>query len=155
GSLGTGVTSEFLDEVQVKSAGFGAEYGQALGGIVSAIVKSGTNDFKGSVAWYGSPDAMRGSMAQVDRSVGASNTVERGVNDFALSVGGPIKKDKLFYFFAYNPVITTERRRATGNPNPAFSAASAGPSGTTDYTGAPVFDEGTNTNAFAVTSLAF
>src|SRR5437667_464439 len=48
GSLGTGVTSDFLDEVQIKTGGFEAEYGQALGGIINTIVKSGTNDFKGS-----------------------------------------------------------------------------------------------------------
>ncbi len=155
GSLGTGVTSEFLDEVQIKSGGFEAEYGQALGGIVSAIVKSGTNDFKGSVAWYASPPAMRGSSESVDLSVGTSNTTARGVNDFAFSAGGPVKKDRLFYFLAYNPVITTEQRRATRNPNPAFAAASAGPSGVSDYNGAPVFDEATNANAFGVTSLAF
>src|SRR5262245_18151009 len=155
GSLGTGVTSEFLDEVQIKSAGFEAEYGQALGGIVSTIVKSGGNEFKGSVAWYSSPPGMRGAPEEVDLSVGASNTVDRGVNDFAFSVGGPFKKDKLFYFLAYNPVITTEQRRATGNTNPAFAAASAGPSGVLDYNSAPVFDEATNANAFGVTSLAF
>ncbi|HKB07794.1 MAG TPA: carboxypeptidase regulatory-like domain-containing protein, partial [Candidatus Polarisedimenticolia bacterium] len=38
GSLGTGVTSEFLDEVQIKTGGFEAEYGQALGGIINTIV---------------------------------------------------------------------------------------------------------------------
>src|SRR6266446_4254846 len=59
GSLGTGVTSEFLDEVQIKTGGFEAEYGQALGGIINTIVKSGTNDFKGSVGWYASPGSLR------------------------------------------------------------------------------------------------
>ena len=152
GSLSTGVTSEFLDEVQVKTAGFEAEYGQALGGIINTIVKSGTNDFKGSVAWYASPEGLRGSPTLVGLEKGNSNTLERGVNDLAFSVGGPIKKDKLFYFLAYNPVMTVERRRATSNPNPAFAAASAG---VLDYNGNPVFDEAANPNAFGVTELAF
>ena len=151
GSLGTGVTSEFLDEVQIKTAGFEAEYGQALGGIINTIVKSGTNDFKGSVAWYASPEGLRGSNQLVELDAGNANTVERGVDDFAFSLGGPIKKDKLFYFVAYNPVITIDTRRATSNTNPAFPAAAAM---VEDYTGALVFDE-TNPNGFGVTSLAF
>ncbi len=45
GSLGTGVTSEFLDEVQIKTGGFEAEYGQALGGIINS---SRTSSFTSS-----------------------------------------------------------------------------------------------------------
>ncbi|PYT15922.1 MAG: hypothetical protein DMF51_05825 [Acidobacteria bacterium] len=42
GSLGTGVTSDFLDEVQIKTGGFEAEYGQALGGIINTISRGRT-----------------------------------------------------------------------------------------------------------------
>ncbi len=125
GSLGTGVTSEFLDEVQIKTGGFEAEYGQALGGIINTIVKSGTNDFKGSVAWYASPDSLRSSNQLVKLDAGAVNTVDQTINDFAVSVGGPLKKDKLFYFFAYNPVFTTQRNLAQTLGNPAFAPAAA------------------------------
>ena len=109
GSLGTGVTSEFLDEVQIKTGGFEAEYGQALGGIINTIVKSGTNDFKGSVAWYSSPQSLRNSNQLVELDKGAENLSTQTTNDFAFSVGGPIKKDKIFYFLAYNPVVTETR----------------------------------------------
>jgi hypothetical protein len=126
GSLGTGVTSEFLDEVQVKTGGFEAEYGQALGGIINTIVKSGTNDFKGSAAWYASPVATQSSPSLVNLSTGNENVTSESVNDFAFSVGGPIKKDTLFYFFAYNPVISNQSVRATDQANPAWQAASAG-----------------------------
>ena len=126
GSLGTGVTSEFLDEVQVKTGGFEAEYGQALGGIINTIVKSGTNDFKGSVAWYATPQGTRSDYSLAELQAGAANTVEENVNDFAFQVGGPIVKDKLFYFLAYNPVITTTSRQAQVLANPSFAAAEAG-----------------------------
>ena len=43
GSLGTGVTTDFIKETQVKTAGFEAEYGQATGGVVNVVTKSGTN----------------------------------------------------------------------------------------------------------------
>jgi hypothetical protein len=126
GSLGTGVTSEFLDEVQVKTGGFEAEYGQALGGIINTIVKSGTNDFKGSLAFFTSPGATQSTPTPVTLDTGSSNVTDESVNDMAFSVGGPIKKDKLFYFFAYNPVVTSQDLRATGQTNPAYTAASAG-----------------------------
>jgi hypothetical protein len=126
GSLGTGVTSEFLDEVQIKTGGFEAEYGQALGGIINTIVKSGTNEFKGSAAFYSSPGATRSDPNLVSLATGNTNITDESVNDIALSVGGPIRKDKLFYFFAYNPVFRNQSVRATDLANPAFGAASAG-----------------------------
>ena len=126
GSLGTGVTSEFLDEVQIKTAGFEAEYGRALGGIINTIVKSGTNDFKGSVAWYATPGGARSDYRLVDLQSGTSNLIHEDVQDFAFSVGGPIRKDKLFYFIAFNPVITTQRNQANSIVNPGFAAAAPG-----------------------------
>ena len=150
GSLGTGVTSEFLDQVQIKTGGFEAEYGQALGGIINTIVKSGTNDFKGSVAWYATPGGWRSAYTPVDLETGTSNTLRQNVNDFAFSVGGPIKKDQLFYFLAYNPVITIDGRRANALDNPAFVPARAG---------VPVFDESQTTgfggSTYATDPLAF
>ncbi|PYS94718.1 MAG: hypothetical protein DMF50_11850, partial [Acidobacteria bacterium] len=141
GSLGTGVTSEFLDEVQIKTGGFEAEYGQALGGIINTIVKSGTNDFKGSFSWFSTPGGPRSAYKEIRLDAGASSQVSEEVNDFAFTVGGPIKKDKVFYFVAYNPVLTTQGRRANDLTNPAFAAANAG---------LPAFDE-TSSNGFGVT----
>jgi len=141
GSLGTGVTSDFLDEVQIKTGGFEAEYGQALGGIINTIVKSGTNDFKGSVGWYASPGSLRSNYTLTElNSPASANTVQENVNDFAFSVGGPIKKDKLFYFVAYNPVLTTTQRRAqTGSTNPEAVAFAGGLSSPFDETTATGF----------------
>src|SRR6266571_8024735 len=145
GSLGTGVTSEFLDEVQIKTGGFEAEYGQALGGIINTIVKSGTNDFKGSVAWYSSPSSLQSSRQLVKLDAGTANRVNEDVQDFAFSVGGPFIKDKLFFFFAYNPVLTTHTVAAQSLADPANVASVAG---------VTVFDE-TAPTGFGVTDLAF
>ena len=146
GSLGTGVTSEFLDQVQVKTGGFEAEYGQALGGIINTIVKSGTNDFKGSVAWFSTPGGTRSDYTQVALDAGTSNLVSQNVNDFAFSAGGPILKDKLFYFVAYNPVVTVDRRQAQLLANPMFAPAEAG---------VPVFDTTAPTGFGVPSDLAF
>ena len=47
GSLGTGVTIDFIQETQVKTGGFEAEYGQSTGGVVNVVTKSGTNNLHG------------------------------------------------------------------------------------------------------------
>ncbi|HEV8335792.1 MAG TPA: TonB-dependent receptor [Candidatus Polarisedimenticolia bacterium] len=109
GSLGTGVTGDFLDEVQVKTGGFEAEFGQALGGVLNAIVKSGTNEFRGGVAFNSTFHELEGSRERVRTLLGSVNTREEDIYDFAFSYGGPFVKDKLFWFVAINPVETKTR----------------------------------------------
>jgi outer membrane receptor for ferrienterochelin and colicin len=109
GSLGTGVTYDFLEEVQVKTGGIDVEYGQATGGVVNTVVKTGTNDVSGSVGLYAG--SVTDEFSQASLFVGAVNKQKGSWNDSAqydlgLSIGGPIVKDKLFYFLAYNPVMT-------------------------------------------------
>ena len=109
GSLGTGVTYDFLEEVQVKTGGIDVEFGQATGGVVNTVVKTGTNDLSGSVGLYAG--APVNEFKQSDLFVGAVNQQkgnwgDNATYDLGLSVGGPIVKDKLFYFVAYNPVQT-------------------------------------------------
>ena len=49
GSLGNGTPYDFMQEVQVKTGGYEAEFGQSTGGVVNVVTKSGTNDLRGSV----------------------------------------------------------------------------------------------------------
>jgi hypothetical protein len=99
GSLGTGVTYDFLEEVQVKTGGIDAEYGQATGGVVNTVVKTGTNDLSGAVSFYAS--GYTDGFQSTDLFVGAVNNAKGSWNDssqydLGLSIGGPIVKDKLF-----------------------------------------------------------
>ncbi len=130
GSLGTGITSQFLEEVQVKSGGFEAEYGQALGGIVAGTLRSGTNDFSGSVSAYVSPASWEAQGKDVVLSTGAvPNIHERSETDLGVSVGGPILKDKLYWFAGFNPTETSADSFAQALDNPLL-AADPGVSGT-------------------------
>ena len=111
GSLGTGVTYDFLEEVQVKTGGIDVEFGQATGGVVNTVVKAGTNDLSGAVSLYAG--APVNQFKQTSLFVGAVNFdkgswSDNAEYDLGLSVGGPIMKDKLFYFVAYNPVISKD-----------------------------------------------
>ncbi len=103
GSLGTGVTVDFIKETQVKTGGFEAEYGQATGGVVNVVTKSGSNEFNGAVFGYFRPGALEGEWDQLQTPQGTVNTTERNEYDFGVSLGGPIMKDKLFFFGTFNP----------------------------------------------------
>jgi hypothetical protein len=105
---------EYLQEVQVKTGGANAEYGGALGGVISAVTKSGGNVLRGEGHYYidGSPL----SAAQIQRLVLSpidDKTVsfvqddkQRNIrNEVGGSIGGPIVKDKMFFFGSYSPRI--------------------------------------------------
>jgi hypothetical protein len=64
GSLGTGVPFDFVKEVQVKTGGYEAEFGQATGGVVQAVTKSGGNTFNGSTFATSSREASRVTSAR-------------------------------------------------------------------------------------------
>jgi hypothetical protein len=103
---------EYLQEVQVKTSGISAEYGGALGGVVSAVTKSGGNVFRGEGHYYYEGSAL--SANPVKRLV-LDPTTERtafyvqdekspaNVNEFGGSLGGPIVRDKFFFYGAYSP----------------------------------------------------
>ena len=103
---------EILQEVQVKTAGIDAEYGGALGGVISAVTKSGGNDFHGDLHYYFSGNSI--SAGPVRRLLlDPSNELTVGhVQDYknpdstheaGYSVGGRFIKDKLFFFSAASP----------------------------------------------------
>jgi outer membrane receptor for ferrienterochelin and colicin len=122
GSLGTGVTYDFLEEVQVKTGGIDVEYGQATGGVVNTVVKTGTNELSGSVGLY--TGAPINEYKQGDLFIGAVNPQKGSYGDNAqydlgLSIGGSIVKDKLFYFVAYNPVLTKSSKAIQDIPLPS------------------------------------
>jgi hypothetical protein len=121
-SLGTGVTTDFIKETQVKTAGFEAEYGQATGGVVNVVTQSGTNSLHGSVFGYFRPNAIEASWKQLETPNGTVNTTGTDNYDFGLTLGGPLVKDKIFFFGAFNPQYQTRTFVAP----PGFPLASQG-----------------------------
>ena len=76
---------------------FGAEYGRALGGIVNIVTKSGTNDFHGSIYEYLQNNATDARSLLQPRPL----PHELRQNQFGGTLGGPIRKDKTFFFLNY------------------------------------------------------
>ena len=112
---------EHLQEVQVKTSGLSAEYGGALGGVISAVTRSGGNDFRGSVFYYYGSDALASTNGLDQRLVLDPVTQNRAytVQDTAqtfdrhevgASLGGPILEDKLFFFASTSQVFESRAR---------------------------------------------
>src|SRR5256712_711579 len=88
---------EAVQEFRVVNNSFGAEYGRALGGIVNIVTKSGTNNLHGSVYDYFQNNALNArSLLQPEPQ---PNVLRQ--NQFGFTLGGPIKKDKTFFFMNY------------------------------------------------------
>ena len=103
---------EYLQEVQVKTSGIAAEYGGALGGVISAVTKSGGNTFRGEGHYFFEGSALAaGPVKRLvlnpvdDRTVTyvQDNEQPSRQNEFGGSIGGPIVKDHLFFYGAYSP----------------------------------------------------
>lgn len=108
GPLGTGINTSFIKEVQVKTAGFEPQYGQSQGGIVNIVTQSGGNEFHGSVYGYATPKAFEATRLQPDepdRVNKGGKLLHTELYDFGADVGGPVVKDKLFFFGSFNPSI--------------------------------------------------
>ena len=102
--LGQGVTIEFIDEIQVKTGGYEAEYGQSTGGLVNVITKSGSNNLAGSVFGFYQGQGLEASRdGFADWTNGRSDVAYEQRNDFGVSLGGPVVRDKVFFFGAFNP----------------------------------------------------
>ena len=100
---------EGILEFRILTHGASAEYGQYAGGVVSAVTRSGTNQFHGSVYEFWRNDKLNAV------NFFATTTPEFRRNQFGAAVGGPIKKDKIFFFVNYEalrqrqgvPIVTT------------------------------------------------
>src|SRR5258708_25914480 len=89
-------SQEAVSEFRVVNNSFAAEYGRALGGIVNIVTKSGTNDIHGSVYEYLENDAFNA------KSILAQPGFDKlRQNQFGGTFGGPLRKDKSFFFINY------------------------------------------------------
>ncbi len=108
--IGYSTTQAAVQEFQVNTSNYAAEYGRAAGGVVNTVTRSGGNEFHGQAFFY-----------DRDNAWGATNpftTLTQRLPDGAFStehfqpqdvrkqwgtgIGGPVRRDKLFWFFAYD-----------------------------------------------------
>src|SRR5437867_1625861 len=89
------ISQEAVQEFQVISNNFSAEYGNAMGGVVNTLTKSGSNDLHGTGYWF-----FRNRSLNASDSYASFNPQDIR-HQAGASLGGAVRKDKLFYFFNY------------------------------------------------------
>ena len=103
-----------IQEFKVERNSYNAQFGGAGGGIVTIVTKSGTNDIHGSGYYFGRNDLLdaKDPVLNAIDPKSKKNSIRR--NDFGFSVGGPIKKDKIFFFVSeeWNRLISGVVRTA-------------------------------------------
>jgi hypothetical protein len=113
------IPTQLIQEVQVKSSGFGAEFGGATGGVISAVTKGGSNDLHGEFGvqtetqkFSGNPRPIlqrfsSGSGATFSQSTEYIKPLKSGGRNLfpTASLGGPILKDKIYFFGSYSPQV--------------------------------------------------
>ena len=103
GSLGNGTPFDFIKEVQVKTAGYEAEFGQSTGGVVNVVTKSGSNQLRGSLFGYSRPQGLESAWTQVQTPNGTVQTIGSHNYDAGAEGGGPIIRNHLFIEGAIDP----------------------------------------------------
>jgi hypothetical protein len=130
GASGKAVLPDFIQEVQVKSSGYAAEYGGAMGGVVNVITKSGSNTWRGNVLFYFENSSIGGNPQDTTYSIGLKTLrltpanankaeyVTYGKDDYSryepgFSVGGPLARNKAWFYVAYQPTVREYSRSVT------------------------------------------
>jgi outer membrane receptor protein involved in Fe transport len=93
-------SEESVQEFQVNQNGFSAEFGRAGGAVINVVTKSGTNDWHGSAFEFFRDEALN-SNTPILTARGAKRPKSQ-INQFGGTFGGPIKRDRAFFFFAYD-----------------------------------------------------
>jgi hypothetical protein len=113
GTLGVGINTSFIKEVQVKTGGFEPQYGQAQGGIVNIITQSGSNEFHGALYGFLRPAGFEATRHQPDdvRVNKFGKMIHEEGYDAGADIGGYVPgplRNKLFFFGSFNPTIRRE-----------------------------------------------
>jgi hypothetical protein len=118
GTVGTPLSVEFVKEVNVITSGYLPEYGRSTGGILNVVTKSGSNEFHGSLFGNLAPGALQtaGTVVQQAGTVISAQGRPWNLGDFGFDLGGPILKDKLWFYVGLAPSfnrIRVERQVST------------------------------------------
>jgi hypothetical protein len=142
GVSGKELVTDFVEEVQIKSSGYAAEFGGSTGGVINVVTKTGTNRFRGDVFSYFANDAMGygfGGLVEAAAGLGPHNggyadgrpTLRLSLTDATqaeyakfpkddysriepgFTLGGPVFRDRLWFFVGYNPTLEERDRTVT------------------------------------------
>jgi hypothetical protein len=99
-------SEESVQEFQVNQNGFSAEFGRAGGAVINVVTKSGTNDFHGGAFEYFRDESLNANTPQLKATQFVRGLPNKRptlqINQFGGRIGGPIKRNRAFFFFTYD-----------------------------------------------------
>lgn len=122
GRPGKRLVTDFVEELQVKSSGYDAEFGGAIGGVVSVVTRTGSERWRGEVGTYLSGDQLDARPRPVVRIDPLDNTrmlrQREPESDYTtwepgLALSGPVLRERLWIYAAYLPDLRTHRQTVT------------------------------------------
>ena len=119
GTVGSAVLNDFIEETEVITGGYNAEYGRATGAVVNVVTRSGTNELEGTVFAYLQPGILAADPERTPTQASSIDAVsDPGIStDVGALVSGPVIKDKLWFViaaapsYAYNDIKRTTKRQ--------------------------------------------
>ena len=112
----TPLSVEFVQDVNIVTGGYMPEYGRAMGGVMNVVTKSGSNDFHGSVWFNITPGALTGPRPAITNAESVFKQEQARIwnlGDFGAEIGGPILKDKLWFFAGFAPSFARYVRKGS------------------------------------------
>ena len=99
------ISQDAISEFQVNTSNYSAQYGRSAGGVVNAVTKSGTNAFHGDAFYYYKDNAIGAENPFTTESIAGVTTPIKPADrrqQYGGSIGGPIFKNRLFFFYNYD-----------------------------------------------------
>jgi hypothetical protein len=107
---GTSLPYNFVRSIEVKTGGYEAQYGNALGAVVNAVTYSGTNELEGNVFGFMTHSAL----AATPRAQPTLRETDALSYDIGFRLSGPVRRDRIWYSLAYNPRVQQATREVQG-----------------------------------------
>ncbi len=141
GEIGTPLINDFVQEIEVNTGGYNAEFGRATGGFVNLVTKQGSNTFHGSVFSYVAPGFLRADerVNQIQSSSIQSQFDDKFNADVGFDLGGPIVRDLLWFYVGVAPQF--QRTRVNKITKSRVDRNQDGIPDVDDDTGLLMFDE--------------
>src|SRR5881296_2927200 len=112
-----------VQELVVVAGGANAEFGRSSGGFVNVITKTGTNEVRGTVHYFGKFDAVSGTPEHTSPTgVVTKFEPDFSQNQFGFTLGGPLKRDRAFFFLAYDQQIYADVKQKNRVHTPAYDS---------------------------------
>ena len=105
-------------EMVVTAQGANAEFGRSSGGFVNVVTRSGTNELHGTLHYFGKDGALSSDLSHANITVAP----DFRQHQFGATLGGPIVKDRIFFFAAYDQQIYSEVKQKSRPPSTAFDS---------------------------------